>query len=319
MIAYSAIIVAMEYDDCMLCPNECHADRRSGKGVCRQGDKVRIAWAGLHRGEEPPITGEKGSGMIFFTGCPLHCQYCQNRQISGSDGENMGITVSDEELAAVMLSLQSSGAATLNLVTGTHFIPSIISALETAREKGFSLPVVWNSSGYESIAGLTLIDPYVDIYLVDCKTLDKETARRFCRTEHYVDAIIPVLDFIKEHHPHTDLGKMKGTLLRHLVFPGTIGATHQVLRVYAERYKDAFFLSLMTQFVPPLGDRYFPPLTDEEYDGLVDLLEELGIDDGFMQDPDEDDLLWIPDFTRDIPFPRSFADPDPLFLSLKHR
>lgn len=319
MIAYSAMIVTMEYEDCILCPNECHVDRRITEGVCRQGDRTRIAWAGLHRGEEPPITGEKGSGMIFFTGCPLHCQYCQNRQISGSDGENYGIDVSDEELVSIMLSLQDIGAATLNLVTGTHFIPAIINALDEAKARGFSLPVVWNSSGYESIHGLSLIDPYVDIYLVDCKTLDKGTAGRFCRTPRYASVIIPVLDFIKARHPYTDLDAMKGTLLRHLVFPGEIEATKEVLRVYSERYKDAFFLSLMTQFVPPLGDKDLPVLTDAEYDSLVDLLEELGIDDGFMQDPGDDDVLWIPDFTRDIPFPRSFADPDPVFLSLKRR
>ena len=319
MIAYSAMIVTMEYEDCVLCPNECHVDRRKATGVCRQYDRTRIAWAGLHRGEEPPITGKNGSGMIFFTGCPLHCQYCQNRQISGSDGENYGIEISDDELVSIMLSLQDIGAATLNLVTGTHFIPAIIRALDAARERGFSLPVVWNSSGYESQHGLSLIDPYVDIYLVDCKTLDKGTAGRFCMTPRYASVIIPVLDFIKAHHPYTDLDAMKGTLLRHLVFPGEIEATKEVLRAYAERYKDAFFLSLMTQFVPPLGDADLPCLTDAEYDGLVDLLEELGIDDGFMQDPSDDDVLWIPDFTKDIPFPLSFADPDPVFLSLKRR
>lgn len=309
----------MFYEDCVLCPNMCHVDRRKEKGVCRQGDSVRIAWSGLHRGEEPPVTGEHGSGMIFFSGCPLHCQYCQNRQISGSDGENYGIDVTDDELASLMLSLESDGAATLNLVTGTHFIPSIINAIEKARRHGFSLPVVWNSSGYESIEGLSLIDPYIDLYLVDCKTLDKGTARRFCRTERYTDAVIPCLDFIKERHGTTDLDAMKGTILRHLVFPGELEATRAFLRVFAERYKDAFFLSLMTQFVPPLGNLDFRPLSEDEYDSLVYLLEDLGIDNGFMQDPSDDDVLWIPDFTRDIPFPQPFADPDPYFLSLKHR
>ena len=297
----------------------CHVDRRSGKGVCRQSDDVRIAWSGLHRGEEPPVTGEHGSGMIFFSGCPLHCQFCQNRQISGSDGENYGIVISEEEMSSLMISLEEQGAATLNLVTGTHFIPSIINALEMARGKGFSLPVVWNSSGFESVYGLSLIDPYIDLYLVDCKTLDKGTASRFCRTSRYVDAIIPCLDFIKAHHPSTDLDAMKGTLLRHLVFPGELESTVSFLRVFAERYKDAFFLSLMTQFVPPLGDPGFEKMGDDEYDSLVYLLEELGIDDGFMQDPGDDDVLWIPDFTQDVPFPASFADPNPYFLSLKHR
>ena len=307
------------YVECRLCPQRCGVNRQEKTGVCRQKSQVRIAWAGLHRGEEPPVSGEKGSGMIFFTGCPLHCQYCQNRQISGSDGENYGVDVSEEELSGIMLSLEQIGAASLNLVTGTHFIPSIITALEKARERGFHLPVVWNSSGFESIEGLELIDPYVDLYLLDCKTLSPSTARAFCRTERYASAIIPVMDWIKSRHPVTDMENLRGTLLRHLVFPGELESTKEFLRFFAEHYKDSFFLSLMTQFVPPLWNVSFPPLTEDEYDSLVYLMEELGIDEGFMQDQGEDDILWIPDFTRDVPFPSSFADPDPVFLSIKHR
>lgn len=309
----------MDYECCELCPNLCRVDRHRTLGVCRQSDKVRIAWAGLHRGEEPPITGEHGSGMIFFTGCPLHCRYCQNRQISGSDGMDIGIEVSDEDLMRLMLSLEEDGAATLNLVTGTHFIPSIIRAIKEARARGFSLPVVWNSSGYERVEALAEIDGYIDIYLLDCKTLSHRTASIFCGRETYADAIVPVLEAVKAWHPRTDLERMKGTILRHLVFPGEIEATKDFLRLFGARYKDSFFLSLMTQFVPPLGNPGFKPMTEEEYDSLVDLLEVYGIDDGFIQDPSDDDILWIPDFTKDVPFPASFADPDPFFLSLKHR
>ena len=308
-----------EYRDCRLCPNDCRVDRGISKGICRQGDTVKIAWAGLHRGEEPPVSGEKGAGMIFFTGCPLHCQFCQNRQISGSDGENYGVEATDEELSGIMLSLEDIGAHTLNLVTGTHFIPSIITALGIARAEGFSLPVVWNSSGYESIHGLELIDPYVDLYLLDCKTLSPSTAKAFCRTPRYADAIVPVMDWIKNHHPYTDIDNLRGTLLRHLVFPGELDSTYEFLRVFAKDYKDSFFLSLMTQFVPPLGDVDFPRLTEDEYDSLVYLMEDLGIDNGFMQDQSDDDILWIPDFRKDVPFPHPFADPDPAFLSIKHR
>lgn len=308
-----------EYKECHLCPNECGVNRYETTGVCRQGSVVRIAWSGLHRGEEPPITGEHGSGMIFFTGCPLHCQYCQNRQISGSDGLNYGIDFTVEEMAELMLSLQEMGAATLNLVTGTHFIPSIISSLEIAKGRGFSLPVVWNSSGYENEHALSLIDKYIDIYLLDCKTLSHGTASRFCRREKYADVIIPVMDFVKKNHPYTDLEKMKGTVLRHLVFPGELESTFSFLAYFAKNYKDSFYLSLMTQFVPPLGNPEFSKITDDEYDALVDMMEVLEIDDGFIQDPSDDDVLWIPDFSRDVPFPESFADPDPYFLSLKHR
>lgn len=309
-----------EYTRCSLCPNECLVDRTAGKlGVCKQSSQVQIAWSGLHRGEEPPISGAKGSGMIFFTGCPLHCQYCQNRQISGSDGENYGIGISIDELSKLMLDLEGMGATTLNLVTGTHFIPSIVEALELSISKGLSLPVVWNSSGYENIHGLELIDDYIDIYLLDCKTLSSRTASKFCGKEKYADCIVDVLDFVKSRHPKTDLSLMKGTILRHLVFPGELEASKDFLRFYARNYKDNFFLSLMAQFVPPREDPSLSSISDREYDDLIDLLSTLGIEDGFAQEKGEDDILWIPDFTRDIPFPESFADPSPYFLSLKHR
>lgn len=309
----------VKYNKCDLCPNYCKIDRTKGYlGVCRQTDEVKIAWSGLHRGEEPPVTGEKGSGMIFFTGCPLHCAYCQNRQISGSDGENYGIPVTIDELACLMLNLEEIGATTLNLVTGTHFIPSIIEALEIAKKKGFSLPVVWNSSGYESIEGLELIDPYIDLYLLDGKTLSSRVAAQFCGRDKYAKSIVPVMDFVKERHPYTDLDNLKGTILRHLVFPGTIDATKDFLKLYAEKYKDSFFLSLMVQFVPPKENPGFIPMTDDEYDDLIEYLGELGIEDGFAQEKSDDDILWIPDFRKDIPFPAPFADPAPYFLELKH-
>ena len=306
------------YKNCKLCPNLCQVDRRYKLGLCGQSDKVRIAWSGLHRGEEPPLTGEKGSGMIFFTGCPLHCEYCQNHQISGAHGSNMGFNITDEELAELMLSLEKQGATTLNLVTGTHFIPSIINALNIAKEKGFSLPVVWNSSGYENVEALKLIDPYIDVYLMDMKTLDKNVAEKFCGRRKYIDYIIPVMDFITKTHPYTDLDKIYGNIVRHLVFPQSLKESIEVLRYYSKYYKNSCFLSLMVQFVPPLENPGFKKISEEEYDFLLDTLDELGIEDGFVQEIG-DEILWIPDFNKDIPFPVSFADPNPYFLSLKRK
>lgn len=307
-----------KYESCNLCPNHCAVDRRNGpSGICRMTDRIKIAWSGLHRGEEPPISGEKGSGMIFFSGCPLHCAYCQNRQISGSDGENSGIYVSIEELSLMMLSLERMGAATLNLVTGTHFIPSIILALENARKEGFSLPVVWNSSGYEDVEALKLIDPYVDIYLLDCKSLSSNVSRVFCGRASYSRVIRPVMEFVASTHPVTDLEKaMRGVVLRHLVFPGCLEQSLSFLEYYAGHYKDRFLLSFMVQFVPPLGNLEFTKITEEEYQRVLDKFDELGIEEGFIQETG-DEILWIPDFTRDNPFPEGFADPNPYFIELK--
>ena len=306
------------YSECRLCPNACGVDRSAGvTGRCGETSAIRIAWSGLHRGEEPPVTGEKGSGMIFFCGCPLQCRYCQNYQISRR-GWN-GVVVSEKELADIMLELQDFGAASINFVTGTHYIPSIVDALKDARSRGLKLPAVWNSSGYESVEALRLIDPYIDLYLMDVKTLDCGVASRFCGLEAYASAIVPVMRFLRRRHPVTDLEHgLKGVLVRHLVFPGCLDATVDFLHWYADNLKDCSLLSLMVQFVPPEDDPGFPKMTRKEYDMLLDLVDELGID-GFVQEMDDNEILWIPDFRRDRPFPESFADPLPYFLELKNR
>lgn len=305
------------YAFCLLCPNYCKVDRRKSVGRCGMKDEVVVAWSGLHKGEEPPLTGEKGSGMIFFSGCPLHCAYCQNIQISSCTHENaVGVPVSVDELVEMMFALENMGAHTLNLVTGTHFIPSIASALETARKKGLKLKTVWNSSGYESVEGLEIIDKYIDLYLLDCKTLDSDVASRFAGTKRYADVITPVLDYIRKKHKKTDLGKIEGTILRHLLFPGELASTIKFLKFFAKNYKDNFVLSMMVQFVPPRENPGFEKVSEEEYDEILFAFDEFGIDDGFVQELG-DEFPWIPDFTRDNPFPESFATPSPYFLSLK--
>jgi len=293
----------------------CGVDRTSGRtGRCNETSKVRIAWAGLHKGEEPPVSGRNGSGMVFFCGCPLHCAYCQNYQISSAGGA--GFEVSTEELSGIFKSLQDFGATTLNLVTGTHFVPSIIKALELAKNDGFSLPVVWNSSGYETVQTLRLIDPYVDLYLLDAKTLDRKVGQKFCGLPNYADAIVPVMQFLKRRHPETDLEKLKGVLVRHLVFPGTLDATFSFLKWFADNFAQNFKLSLMVQFVPPLENPGFKALTAEEYRKLTDYLEKLDVD-GFVQEQDDNEILWIPDFNSDNPFPEGFSKVLPLFLEYK--
>ncbi len=305
-----------EYSDCALCPNYCHVDRNSGeRGVCGEGVNARISWAGLHRGEEPPISGEKGSGMLFFTGCPLHCKYCQNIEISRRDNP-IGFEISIDELSYLMLDLEKMGAKTLSFVTGTHFIPTIIASLKRAREKGLSLKTVWNTSSFESVEGLELIDPYIDLYLADLKTLDERVSKEFCGGKKYKESVLSALDWIKERHPETDLDLLKGCLVRHLVFPLSLDASKEVLRVFKERYYPSFQLSLMTQFVPPFCSS-FKELSEDEYYSLIEYVESLGIEDGFIQENGGDDSLWLPHFESDNPFPDSFAEPSEFFLKLK--
>lgn len=307
------------YGACRLCPHACAVDRRNGKvGICGEGATMRIAWVGLHRGEEPPLIGGRGSGTIFFTGCPLHCAYCQNCQISARHAA-VGTFVEIDEFAHLLVALQSFGAANINLVTGTHFIPSIIAGITMARDLGCTLPVVWNSSGFESVEALALIDPLIDTYLVDVKTFDRQVAKTFCGTPSYAQVIGPVMDFIIKHHPVTAMvdGVLRGTIVRHLLFPGTLEATSEVLRWFALHAKDAAWLSLMVQFVPPAEIKAdLPEVTETQYEQLLELLDELEIEEGFVQEL-ADNIPWIPDFTRDNPFPESFADPLVEFLALR--
>lgn len=317
--------VSQAYESCLLCPNHCKVNRLQGEvGICGETANVRVAWSGLHRGEEPPVTGEKGSGMIFFSGCPLHCAFCQNHQISAlqKGGEpSVGITLTLEELSTLMVQLQAFGATNINLVTGSHFIPSIIQALALAQEQGLAIPIVWNSSGYESLEGLTLIDPFIDLYLIDVKSLDRKVSTLFCGQGRYVDHIREVMAFLKERHPKVveDAdGNLQGLLVRHLLFPGALHATEEVLTYFAKELKEVAYLSLMVQFVPPLGEAGLPLISEEEYQGLLALLDDLGIEDGFVQEL-EDTISWIPDFTQDVPFPQGFAEALPYFLELKRR
>ncbi len=310
--------ITTAYQSCRLCPHQCGVNRsRNERGVCGESDQMRIAWMGLHRGEEPPLIGEHGSGTVFFSGCPLHCAYCQNCQIS-SRNASYGIPVSIDQFAQFCIDLEAMGAANINLVTGTHFIPSIVRALEKARTLGCTLPVVWNSSGFESPAALERIDPYIDTYLVDLKTLNSRTAARFCGFADYAAIIEEVILWILARRRETIFsdGHLKGTVVRHLVFPGELPATEEVLRWFAQRAKDAAWLSLMVQFVPPDGSSLPLSCDEQTYEHLIDLLDELEIEEGFVQELG-DNIPWIPDFTRDNPFPEGFAQPLEQFLTLR--
>ncbi len=257
--------------------------------------------------------------MIFFCGCPLHCPYCQNYQISEED-EHVGLDVTIEELGEMMLSLQAMGAATINLVTPTQFYPSIAIAIASSRERGLTLPIVNNSSGYESVEGLSILDPLTDLYLIDVKTLSHQCASQFCGNARYADVIQGVMQWIVKRHPVTKLshGVLKGILVRHLWFPGQMQSTLDFLAYYKEKLDAHAWLSLMVQFVPPRKNPAFKEIGEEEYDLLIGKLEELGIDNGFVQDL-ADNIPWIPDFSKDVPFPAPFADVLPYFLELKKR
>lgn len=300
------------YDQCILCPRKCKINRNLGEtGFCGETADLRLAWAGLHFGEEPPITGTGGSGAIFVTGCNLGCSFCQNYQIS-RDG--MGTIVSDTEFIAICTALQEAGAENINIVTGSHAIPAIARMLHAARDEGFSLPFLWNSSSYETVDALRLLDGLIDCWLPDLKTLNQAHANQFFRASDYPETAKQALLFMAES---AKIISTKPTMIvRHLVLPNLIEDSKTVLDWFSKNLKNNALLSLMTQYTPVPKDvkgitgdqpenRY---ISKKEYTLLTELLEQYEINDGFFQELLESDE-WLPDFINTQPFSSALAQP----------
>lgn len=223
--------------NCQLCPRACGADRTKSRGACGAGIEIEAARASLHMWEEPPISGTNGSGTVFFSHCSLGCVFCQNRKISRREAEGQNITA--DALAKTFLSLEKKGAHNINLVTGAHYVPQIIEALQIARKQGLSLPVVYNSSGYEQVETLQLLDGHIDIYLPDYKYYSSYYAGLYSHAEDYREFAVPAIDEMVRQTgaPQFDKNGLlkRGTVIRHLMLPGLAGDTAQVLRDIASR------------------------------------------------------------------------------------
>ncbi len=296
----------ISYASCRICGRNCGVDRSKTTAWCGQKDTIRMAWAGLHFGEEPPVTGEGGSGTLFFSGCTLGCPFCQNWQISR---HGMGKDISTEEFVAICRVLMDAGAENLNLVTPSHFIPGLAELLPLLKSEGVNLPVVWNSSGQESPEALEAVAGHIDIFLPDLKTLDHRVAREYYRFEEYPGVAEPAINKMIESRP-LELDKKgvmkRGVLLRHLILPGEIESTRQVLEWFARNGRDRALLSLMSQYTPVptpdfphvRPDRY---LSEDEYEQVLEWLQEYDLEDGFIQE-----LItgsdWLPDFNKPRPF-----------------
>ena len=288
------------YRACRLCPRACGVDRTARKtGVCRVGAELRVARAALHLWEEPCLTGENGSGTVFFAGCGLGCVYCQNREISRGEA---GATVTVERLSEIFLELQSSGAANINLVTGTQFVPSILPALDLARANGLTLPVLWNTGGYETVDTLDALNGYVDIFLPDYKYAKGETATAYSHAPDYpivaLEAIKKMLTISGEPVFAPDGRLLRGTVVRLLLLPGhLLEAKTALSRVYRACGNSVIY-SLMRQYTPQQGlpsplDRR---VTDREYSSFVDHAVSLGIENGYTQERDSAAESFIPAF-----------------------
>jgi putative pyruvate formate lyase activating enzyme len=297
-------------------------------GYCGETAALRIGFAGIHKGEEPPITGAGGSGTIFITGCNLGCAFCQNFQISQ---QGMGRVVDIVELAEICLLLQEKGAENINIVTGSHAAPALAQGIQAARKQGLSIPVLWNSSGYDGIETLEILKDFVDVYLPDLKTLDSEIATKFFNApdypEHATAAIHKMMEYQKLRFGSGRDASVEvmysGVMVRHLVIPGFLENTRQVLRWFADNCNDnsqsalapnRALLSLMTQYTPiqagSLNATEIPGgyVLLDEYEAVMSMLDEFGIEDGYCQE-----LVtgsdWLPDFTRPNPFSSELSVP----------
>ena len=268
---------------CDLCGHECGVNRLSGQtGICKADDTVQISSYGAHFGEEPPLVGTCGSGTIFFTGCNLQCVFCQNWDISQM---RIGRQVSEDELARIMVSLQEAGCHNINLVTPTHYMPQILTALIAACERGLRIPLVYNCGGYESLATLDILDGIVDIYMPDVKYAHAESALRFSRAKDYPSVVKSAL---KEMHrqvgdlmiDETGIAR-RGLIVRHLVLPEGLAGTAEIMEFIAGEISRDTYINIMDQYRPQYRAEEHPPLnrriTSREYKAAVQIAKNAGL------------------------------------------
>lgn len=290
---------------CELCPRRCRADRAAGeRGVCGATDTLRLARAALHFWEEPPISGEAGSGTVFFSGCPLKCVYCQNHEISTG---NFGIDVSPERLAQIMLELQDQGALNINLVTATHYAHLLPEAIATARARGLAIPIVYNTSGYERVEAVRELDDLVDIWLTDFKYADAGLGRALSHVPDYPSvaqsALIEMARQLERHGggaARADGTWTRGIIVRHLVLPGHAEDSCRVLDLIWDAVGDVP-ISVMNQYTPnaamrAAGGELARAVTREEYECVLDHADDLGFTQMFWQEGGAVDESFTPPF-----------------------
>ncbi len=308
---------------CRLCPRECGVNRTAGqRGVCGAGAQPMVAKACLHHWEEPPLSGTRGSGTVFFSRCNLRCVFCQNHPISqGGIGMEVGI----ERLVEIFLEQQARGAHNLNLVSPTHYLPPIAEALVAAKARGLTVPVVWNSNGYESVEALTRLEGLVDVYLPDFKYADGRLAARLSGAGDYPQrAAAAVTEMVRQVGETEFDGEglvRRGVILRHLVLPGEAGNTRAVLDWVRENLPCGVHVSLMAQYTPahraagPRAERQFGalsrPLAREEYEAAVDHFLAIGLEHGFAQELDSATPAYTPSFCLEGVIHAGSARPTP--------
>lgn len=291
-----------KYENCLLCPRKCGINRRTGQtGVCGVSSEIKVARAALHYWEEPCISGKRGSGAVFFSGCSLHCVFCQNREIS--DGKE-GKVISKERLSDIFMELAGKGANNINLVTPGQYIPDIVWAVNDAKSRGMKLPIIYNTSGYENVTELKLLEGIVDVYLPDFKYMDSTLSARYSRAKDYPSVAKQALSEMVRQQPDVVIDDatgliQKGVIVRQLLLPGHVNDAKAVLKYLYDTYHDHVYISMMSQFTP-IALKDYPEInrtvTRREYERLVDYALEIGITNAFIQDGDVAKDSFIPAF-----------------------
>ena len=289
-------------DDCTLCPRNCHVNRNQGKiGYCRMTSELVVARTALHMWEEPCISGEKGSGAVFFSGCAMGCVFCQNHEIAKG---LRGTSITVERLSEIFLELQEKGANNINLVTPSHYVLQIIEALDIAKSHGLDIPIVYNSSGYEKKETIRLLEGYVDIYLPDFKYMNDEIASRYSHCQDYStyakETIEEMVRQTGKPEFYSDGIMKKGTIVRHLSLPGYLEDSKDILDYLHENFKNDVYISIMNQYTPLITVEKYPEInrkvTKHEYDELISYALMMGIKNAYTQEDETQEESFIPDF-----------------------
>ena len=291
-----------KYENCLLCPRKCGINRRTGQtGVCGVSSEIKVARAALHYWEEPCISGKRGSGAVFFSGCSLHCVFCQNREIS--DGKE-GKVISKARLSDIFMELAGKGANNINLVTPGQYIPDIVWAVNDAKSRGMKLPIIYNTSGYENVTELKLLEGIVDVYLPDFKYMDSALSAMYSRAKDYPSVAKQALSEMVRQQPDVVIDDatgliQKGVIVRQLLLPGHVNDAKAVLKYLYDTYHDHVYISMMSQFTP-IALKDYPEInrtvTKREYERLVNYALEIGITNAFIQEGDVAKDSFIPAF-----------------------
>ena len=291
-----------KYEDCLLCPRKCGINRSTGQtGVCGVSSEIKVARAALHYWEEPCISGKRGSGAVFFSGCSLHCVFCQNREIS--DGK-AGKVISKERMSDIFIELVDKGANNINLVTPGQYIPDLVCAVNDAKSRGMKLPIIYNTSGYENVTELKLLEGIVDVYLPDFKYMDSTLSAMYSRAKDYPPVAKQALSEMVRQQPDVVIDDatgliQKGVIVRQLLLPGHVNDAKAVLKYLYDTYHNHVYISMMSQFTP-IALKDYPEInrtvTRREYERLVDYALKIGITNAFIQEGDVAKDSFIPAF-----------------------